>query len=490
MAVRPQPELPGPTTPGGDPRTSIASSGIAADRGVLGDRRRALTVGLVILVAVIAVEGMAVATVMPVVQEDLGGLRLYGLIFSGFMLANLVGITFAGEQADRRGPFPSYVIGSLFFLSGLGVAGLAPSMWVIVAGRVIQGFGGGVIATVAYYSIGRGYDEGQRPAMFALLSTTWAAAGVFGPAIGAVVAEHLTWRLVFLGVLPFLLPALLITFPGVRGLKPTAGARDEPARPSSTGPLALGCALLLIGLAVPFIPAAAVLVLAGGLVGLRTLYKIMPPGTVQMASGLPAAVVMMGLISLPFFGAEAFLPLMLTEVRDQTPTLGGAALAVAGITWAAGSWLQARRAGEWPPYRVIVGGLALVVIGVAGAALSVWSAVPASTAIVAWGVAGLGMGLAYQTVTLAVFRAAREDEMGGAAASMEITNVLGVAVGTGIGGVVIAIGDSVDWQTSSSVAIIFGLMAAFTVVAMLFAGRVRRGASSALPSTTQQGTVG
>jgi MFS family permease len=438
----------------------------------------------VVLVAVIAVEGMAVATVMPVVQEDLGGLRLYGLVFSGFMLAKLVGITFAGDQADRRGPLSSYMIGSLFFLSGLAVAGVAPSMWVIVAGRVIQGFGGGAIATVAYYSIGRGYDEQQRPAMFALLSTTWAAAGVFGPAIGAVVAEHLTWRLVFLGVLPLLLPALVITLPGVRGLTPTSGANEKLDRPSLTGPLALGCVLLLGGLAVPFIPAAGVLVLVGGALSLRTLYKLMPASTVRMASGLPAAVAMMGLISLPFFGAEAFLPLMLTEVRDQTATIGGAALAVAGITWAAGSWLQARRAHIWSSQGVIIGGLALVVVGVIGAALSAWAAVPAAVAIAAWAVAGLGMGLAYQTVTLAVFRAAQENEMGGAVASMEISNVLGVAVGTGIEGAVIAIGDSAGWQTSLSVAIIFGLMAGVTVVAMLFARQVQQHGGPVLRYTT------
>jgi MFS family permease len=464
--------------------TSVATASRIGYAGFLGGGQRALTIGLVVLVAVIAVEGMAVATVMPVVQEDLGGLRLYGLVFSGFMLANLVGITFAGEQTDRSGPFRSYLVGSLFFLGGLATAGVAPSMWIVVGGRVIQGFGGGVIATVAYYSIGRGYDEQQRPVMFALLSTTWAVAGVAGPAVGALIAEYLTWRLVFLGVLPLLVPALLISLPGVRGLKPTAGANERPDRPSLTGPLALGCALLLAGLAVPFIPAAAVLVLIGGVLGLKTLYKVIPAGTVRMASGLPAAVAMMGLISLPFFGAEAFLPLMLTEVRDQTATLGGAALAVAGITWAAGSWLQARRTHVWSSRAVIVGGLALVVIGVIGAALSAWAAVPASAAIAAWAVAGLGMGLAYQTVTLAVFRAAHDSEMGGAAASMEISNVLGVAIGTGIGGAVIAIGDSAGWETSLSVAIIFGLMAGFTVVAMFFAGQIQRRGGTVLRRAT------
>lgn len=474
MASRPKTELASPGPPREPRRTSAVAASGTSYAGPLGGGQRALTVGLVVLVAVIAVEGMAVATVMPVVQEDLGGLRLYGLVFSGFMLANLVGITFAGEQTDRRGPFGSYAVGSLFFLGGLAVAGVAPSMWIIVGGRVIQGFGGGVIATVAYYSIGRGYDEGERPLMFALLTTTWAVAGVLGPAVGALVAEYLTWRLVFLGVLPFLLPALLISFPGVRGLRPVNGGQRESSRPSVTGHLMLGCALLFGGLAVPIVAAGAVLVVAGGAIGLSSLYRIVPSGTVRLAAGLPAAIAMMGLLSLPFYGAEAFLPLMLTDVRNEAPSLGGAALAAAGITWAIGSWLQARRAAEWSAHSVVRGGMTLVVCGIIAAALTVWSEVPVSVAIVAWGLAGLGMGLAYQTVTLAVFDSAPESEMGGAAASMEITNVLGIAVGTGVGGSVIAIGDSASWPTSSSIAIILCVMAAFSGVALLFAGRIRR----------------
>lgn len=473
MASRPRTESANPGLASAPLRRPTVTAAETSYPGLLDDRRP-LTVGLVVLVAVIAVEGMAVATVMPVVQEDLGGLRLYGLVFSGFMLANLVGITFAGEQTDRRGPFGSYALGSVFFLGGLAVAGVAPSMWVVVAGRVIQGFGGGVIATVAYYSIGRGYDERQRPLMFALLTTTWAVAGVMGPAVGALVAEYLTWRLVFLGVLPLLLPALLISFPGIRTLQVVADAGVVSGKSSVTGRLTLGCGLLLAGLALPVMAIGAVLVMVGGLIGLHSLYRMVPPGTVRLAAGLPAAVAMMGILSLPFYGSEAFLPLMLTDVRDQATTVGGAALAVSGITWAIGSWIHARRAEAWPARSVIRGGLTLVAGGVVAAGLTVWSVVPVPVAIVAWAAAGLGMGLAYQTVTLAVFGAAREREMGSAAASMEITNVLGIAVGTGIGGSVIAIGDSAGWETSSSAAIIFALMAVFTVMAMLFAGRVRQ----------------
>src|ERR1700723_3903836 len=82
-----------------DPAVQGADSG-----GLMAPRRRALTVGLVLTITFVASEALAVVTVMPVVARDLGGLRLYGWVFSGFMLGSVVGIVAAGREADRRGP--------------------------------------------------------------------------------------------------------------------------------------------------------------------------------------------------------------------------------------------------------------------------------------------------------------------------------------------------------------------------------------------------
>ena len=111
--------------------------------GLWAPQRRALTVGLVLTITFVASEALAVVTVMPVVARDLGGLRLYGWVFSGFMLGSVVGIVAAGREADRRGPAVPFVAGVVLFGSGLAVAGLAPSMGVLVAGRVPAGPGRG-----------------------------------------------------------------------------------------------------------------------------------------------------------------------------------------------------------------------------------------------------------------------------------------------------------------------------------------------------------
>ena len=111
---------------------------------------RGLTAGLVLTITFVAVEALAVLTIMPRVARDLGGVSLYGWVFSAFMLASLVGAVAAGRDADRVGPTRAYLAGILLFGSGLAVAGLAPSMAVLVVGRSLQGLGAGAIPAIAY----------------------------------------------------------------------------------------------------------------------------------------------------------------------------------------------------------------------------------------------------------------------------------------------------------------------------------------------------
>ena len=111
--------------------------------GVWDAQRRRLTLGLVLTITLVAFESLAIATVMPEVADDLGGLGLYGWVFSGFFLGSLIGIVAAGQAADRRGTAPPFVTGLVLFSGGLLVGGLAPSMGVLVAARVAQGIGAG-----------------------------------------------------------------------------------------------------------------------------------------------------------------------------------------------------------------------------------------------------------------------------------------------------------------------------------------------------------
>ena len=146
--------------------------------------RRALTIGLVLTITLVGFESLAISTVMPIVAQELGGLgglELYGWVFSAFFLGSLIGIVVVGGAIDRGGLAIPFATGLGLFAIGLLIGGLAPSMPVLVGARFIQGLGAGAIQPIAYVAIGRTLPESLRPRMFATLSTAWILPGVVGP---------------------------------------------------------------------------------------------------------------------------------------------------------------------------------------------------------------------------------------------------------------------------------------------------------------------
>src|SRR6201992_754527 len=213
--------------------TGTASMRVSADDGIWAPARRPLTVGLVLAVTFVAFEALAVATILPLVGRHLGDLRLYGWVFSTFLLASLIGIVVAGTLADRVPLWRPMLAGLALFALGLAVGGTAPDMAVLVAGRAVQGLGPGVVPAVAYGAISRCYPEQSRPRMFAVLSTAWVVPGLIGPGIAALVAAAVGWRWVFLGLLPLVAAAGILVVLALRHV-------PRPANPGTTAVPYLG----------------------------------------------------------------------------------------------------------------------------------------------------------------------------------------------------------------------------------------------------------
>jgi MFS family permease len=412
--------------------------------GLWAPQRRALTMGLVLTITFVASEALAVVTVMPVVARDLGGLRLYGWVFSGFMLGSIVGIVVAGREADRRGPVVPFVAGVMLFGVGLAVGGLAPTMEVLVAGRVLQGLGAGAVPAVAYASIGRSLTGSLRARMMAVLSTAWVAPGLAGPALSAEVARLFGWRWVFLGLLPIVAVAGAIAVPSLIRLGPPESVQLQEHRLIDGIRTAAGAALLLGGLTVATgssaaaIPAGIALVVAGGAVGLPALRRLVPPGTLTIRRGLPATIASRGLLTFAFFGADAYVTLTVTVVRHYSTLVAGATVTGATLGWTAGSWVQARLNESWEGRRLIRIGLVIILAGMAGMVLVLQANAPIAVALAAWTVAGSGMGLAYAPLSLMMLQEAAPGHEGQASASLNLTDVLGTAIGIGVGGAAVA----------------------------------------------------
>lgn len=398
-----------------------------------------LTLGLVLTVAAVAFETLAVATILPAVVEELGGIHLYGWAFSAFLLAQLVAIVVAGLVADTRGPGLPFACGVILFAAGLLVGGLAPTMPVLIAGRALQGLGGGAINAIAYVAIGRGYPEAARPRMLALLSTAWVVPGLVGPALAGVIAEGFGWRAVFLALAPLPLLTGLLAFPQVRTMPAGMPAPDARQRTFSAVVLAGGAGLFLAGLGSgQLLPALAMIVVGLALLA-PALRRLLPPGTLRAAPGLPATIAVMGLLNLAFFGVDVFVPLSLVDVRGTSVAFAGLALTAATVAWSAGSWIQARTAEQISRRTMTRLGVALM----AGAFLAMMAVlfpvVPLLVGVVGWGIAGLGMGMAYTTLSLAMLELAAPGQEGEGSASLNLAAVLGSGFGAGIGGAFVAL---------------------------------------------------
>ena len=436
--------------------------------GVWAPGRRALTLGLVFTITLVGFEGLAIATILKVIDDDLGDIGLLGWVFSAFFLGSLFGVVAAGRDADRNGPARPFIAGLSLFALGLVAGGLAPTMGVLVAARTVQGVGAGAIPAVAYAAIGRAYPAALQPRMFAVLSSAWVLPGLIGPAISGTVAEAFGWRWVFLGLLPLVGLAAVMTVRALIALGAPAG--DEPVdRRLDALTLVAGAALVLAGASSHSAVVTPVLVVAGIVVGARAFSRLVPAGTVRLARGLPAAVALRGLATFAFFGTDAYVSFTVTSVRHASIALGGAALTVATLTWTAGAWVQERRALRVGPQTFVRVGMLVIALGIGLMIVVARFAVPPAVAVVAWGVAGLGMGLSYSPLSLVVLAEAPAGAEGTATAALQLCDTLGVALGTGVSGAIVAAGASLAWTRANALTVAFALCGALAVVTALAA---------------------
>ena len=382
-------------------------------REVFHGRRGRLTAGLLLLEALVAVQVLIVATILPDVRRDLGMVQLYGLVFTAASLATLAAIPIAGRAVDRFGARATLPPVLMAFVGGLVICATAPSMPVLLAGQFLQGAGGGGLYALSLGTVAKTFPDRLRPRVMALLATMWILPGLVGPPVGALIAGTVGWRWAFLAPVPVLILAWILIAPAL-DLVPEP--EDDAGPISVRWPLQLmvGAGLVFSALAIVR-PWALAMVAAGIVVGLPALMKIVPPGTFRARPGVPATALAAFLLSTGFLAMDAFLTLMLTDVRGIS--LGEASLAItaATLTWAAGSAWQSGRAEAVPLPRLVVIGTAAVLVGQVAVASTLSTDVPVVVAYLGWAIAGAGMGIAFPTIPLATMRIAGARRGGGRA---------------------------------------------------------------------------
>jgi MFS family permease len=454
---------------------------------------RITSTGIVILILMIAFEEMAVAPALPTIARDLHGLSGYGWAFTGFLIANIVGMIISGQVSDRFGPRPPLIAGMGAFLAGLVVAGSATTMTQLVAARMVQGLGAGLLITAMYVVIGSVYKQALQPKVFAATASAWVLPALVGPFISGTLTQHVGWRWVFFGLLPFVVLACVLLVPVVRTL-------ERPRHDITLRTIDRWRILRAVAVAVGVAamenagqhPSAVSLGLgAGGLAllvwGLRTL---LPRGTFRVAPGVSAPIALRGLLTGAFFGLESMVPLSLTVQHGYGAMASGLPLSCAGLTWAAGSWWQGRTvAGDDSGRRVVLlrTGFALIGVGAVIVAVAERPELPAWLIYPAWAIAGLGAGLSMATTSVLMLRQTSDADRGAHSAALQLSDVTCAALTTGLAGVLVAAAARHALGYSTAFTVLDVAMAAVAVLGCLLAGRVAVRAPAPPPSRRRRG---
>ncbi|MEV4099915.1 MFS transporter [Nonomuraea sp. NPDC049649] len=387
--------------------------------GVLSSRYRGLSVGLVALIMLVAFEAMAVTTAMPAVVADLGGLHLYNLAFSATLAASVVGTVLGGRWGDRSGPMPPIATGVTAFVAGLLIAGAAPTMEVLVLGRFVQGLGGGLTQVALYVLVARVYPQELHAKVFALFSAAWVVPSMVGPSIAGLVAQT-DWRWIFYGVSIIVVPAALLLWRGTGDeVKGGMGAADGPgigAKLVRGGLTAVAAALIQYGSALKL--AGVPLLAAGGVLLAVALPRLLLPGALRAARGLPSGPVLRGLAYGSLMAAQVLIPLMLTRERGLSIPAAGVVLTVGALGWSAGSWIKGR--GSISHLTALRGGALLIATGIVLVSFVLIDGVPVGLAHVAMAISGFGIGMLHPTVSVLVLEMSAKGEEGANAAALGV----------------------------------------------------------------------
>ena len=429
--------------------------------------RGALAFGLCAAVTAVAFEAISVATAMPAAARDLDGIGLYAWAFSLFLIGQLFATVAGGRLCDRLGPARPMAGGLALFSVGLVVAATAATMEQLVFGRLLQGLGSGVTAIAMYVVIARAFDEEDRPTMFSYISTAWVVPSFVGPSVAAWLTHHLGWRAVFWAVLPLVAIGAAAMLPKLFRLAdaPVATTSTPQVKPAALWAAALAAlGATVVQLAGRRLDASGLLL---GTVGLAllgcSLPNLMPRGFFRFRPGLAPVILVRTLMAGAFFGAEAFVPLMLVEQRHVSLLVAGSTLTVGALGWTIGAWIQSRRVVRLPRQWIITLGALSLLVGVVVVALVAWLELWVGLVAVGWVFGGLGMGLGFSSTSVAMMTLSSAVEQGRNAASLQFGEALGAGLFIGLGGTIFA-----ALRTTGDLTLTFScVLGAMTVVGVL-----------------------
>ncbi|HLZ06233.1 MAG TPA: MFS transporter [Bradyrhizobium sp.] len=384
---------------------------------------------------------LMLATVLPSIVGELGGVTMLSWPTTAYLASSIVAASCAGMLASAAGARTVYCIGVTTFGLAALICSQAPAMGWIVAGRLLQGFGGGLEAAVAYVLIRRTFPEQVWPRTIAMMSTSWSVSVLLGPLVGGLFAHFGSWRHAFLAsaaAAGALAIAAFLTLPAVEA------ASRGPAPRVPFGRVALICLAIA---ATSFASVVASALLKLGLIGaaiaclalmLRLNRSAKAPLLPRDAfswwtqTGVGSWLALMLCIS--FAPLQVYVPIFLQELHGLDPLAAGFAVASASLAWSTASIATAGIATPWPERLMLTGplimGLGLIAIAALTPHATLWLLIPSIALL------GAGIGQCWPFVAHRIMQGARIGNEIVAASSVPTIQQTGFALGAAVAGLI------------------------------------------------------
>jgi len=409
----------------------------------------AIYLGLMVALMLAALDQTIVATALPRIVSDLGGITQYSWVFTAYMLTSTVTVPLYGRLGDVYGRRPLFLIAIVLFLAGSALCGLAQGMTELVLFRAVQGLGAGGLFPLSLAVIGAIVPPRERGRWQGLIGAVFAAASIIGPAVGGFIVDNASWRWVFLVNLPIGGLALVV----ITLTMPRRTVRAEHSIDwLGAGVLALGTGALLMGLVWAGTDYAwlsgHVLGALGGAFVILGLFAVVErrarepilPFEVLRNPIVAGSVACMALVGMAMFGTISYVPLFVQGVIGTSATSSGVVLTPLMLGAVVTGILTGQLVSRTGRYRwnVLVGPLVLA----SGMAL-LWRMDVHTTnrqAAFAMVVAGIGIGSMMQVFVLSVQNTVDRSRIGSATALTQFSRQMGATIGVTVMGVIVNAG--------------------------------------------------
>lgn len=424
-----------------------------------------------------AADSLVTATIAPSIVETLGGVAYINWTIILYEMGAIVAGAAAPLLYRRLGVKRLLECAVLLYGAGCVLGGLAPSMGVLLLGRLAQGMGGGVLLSLCYLAIQEWFAPQWWSRLFGVVALIWGAGSLLGPLIGGVFADLHAWRMTFV---VFAVQAAVVWVMASRWL-PRQAPAWQAAKPWPVLPLlVLSAATLLIAQSsmASAIPIAAL----GCALGVTLLYcavrldrrtggGFFPAHALDFRHPVGAGLLMVFTLSVATTGFWAYGPLILKILFGIRPLVTGYILAGEAVAWSLATLAVSKAPASADRWLIRVGA-ALVALGAGGFTVVVPAGMMLGM-VVCGLLQGLGFGLCWPSIVHRMARLSDEHERPLAVTSPETAQRIGYAVGAaavGIAANMSGLAEGISIAAAKAAA--FWVFAAFVpvlILALIFA---------------------